>query len=194
MTAETDRKLIDRALQGNALSFRHLVERHQSFVYSLAFRLVGNRDDAKDITQEAFIRLWRNLNRYNPDNKLTTWLYRIVTNLSLDMLKSARNKYSIRNPEAHDDVPVRHTADQYLIETELRTVVSMMASLLTPKQKAVFVLRDLEELTVDEVSEILSMSPGKIKSNLFLARKRMSELIKSYYEIKKPVTDEVQKR
>ena len=88
----SDPQLVESALRGDMLAFRRLVERHQTFVYRVAYRLVGTVGDAEDIAQESFIRLWKHLNRYRDEIRLTTWLYKIVTNLCLDFLKSPYNK------------------------------------------------------------------------------------------------------
>jgi RNA polymerase sigma-70 factor (ECF subfamily) len=180
-------EVIKKAIAGDAHAFRLLVERHQAFAYSLSYRFVSSHDDAADITQEAFIRLWKNISRYRVEIKLTTWLYKIITNLCLDYLKSKHRKrhndmrhvddlYSITDPMG---------ADKSLLEEEFRMLVLEMTKELTPKQKAVFILRDMEELEMKEISGILSMSTGNVKSNLYYARVKMSELLKKCYQEKK---------
>ena len=160
-----------------------LVSNCQRFAFSLALRLVGNRTDAEDILQEVFIRVWKHLPSYRKEVKFTTWLYTIVTNRCLDHLKSRHRKNArlYDGWEDHPGLTDHETTDQQLLHEEFRAVVSAMAEVLTPKQRAVFVLRDLEELPVEEVCIILSMSAGNVKSNLYHARVRMSELIKRYY-------------
>ena len=87
--SETEPEIIRKAASGNRTAFRQLAERHQRFVYAVAVRVLNNQQDAEDATQETFIRLWKNLKHYKAEIKLTTWLYRIVTNICLDVLKSA---------------------------------------------------------------------------------------------------------
>ena len=188
MPDHSDQEIVEKAVGGDMMAFRRLVERHHAFVYKLAFRFVGARGDAEDITQESFIRLWKNLNRYRPEIKLTTWLYKIVTNLCLDFLKSTYNRQTKRSVELddHKGAISEWSADQSLLDEELRAAVEKLTADFSPKQKAVFVLRDLEDLTMLEISKILSMSPGKVKSNLYYARKKMGELIIVYYQMKKP--------
>jgi RNA polymerase sigma-70 factor (ECF subfamily) len=188
MPEYSDQEIVEKAISGDMRAFRRLVERHQSFVYKLAYRFVGTRGDAEDITQESFIRLWKNLNRYRAEIKLTTWLYKIVTNLCLDVLKSKYNRQTKRSVELNDQSGMisEWSADQPLLDEELRTAVEKLTADFSPKQKAVFVLRDLEDLTMQEIAEILYMSPGKVKSNLYYARKKMGEMIAMYYQMKKP--------
>jgi|SRR5687768_1803676 len=182
-----DQHIIVKALAGDGPAFRHLVERHQAFVYRLAYRFVGTVGDAEDITQEAFIRLWKNLHRYKPEIKLTTWLYKIVTNLCLDFLKSRDNRSNKRMTDIddHTGIPTNLTTDQALLTEELLVAVERLTAELSPKQKAVFVLRDLEEVEMGEIAQILSMDPGQVKSNLYYARRKIGDLINVYYQTRK---------
>lgn len=187
MPEPTDQHIIGRALAGDGPAFRHLVEKHQGFVYRLAYRFVGTVGDAEDITQEAFIRLWKNLHRYKPEIKVTTWLYKIVTNLCLDFLKSRNNRSNTRMRDVNDHVGMSSdlTADQSLITEELQVAVEKLTAELSPKQKAVFVLRDLEEVEMADIAQILSMDSGQVKSNLYYARKKIGEMITVYYQMRK---------
>ena len=187
MPDHEDQQLVERALAGDTLAFRDLVGRHQGFVYRLAYRFVGTVGDAEDITQEAFIRLWKNLHRYRAEIKLTTWLYKIVTNLCLDFLKSRHGRTTRHHIDLADykGWSAASAADQSMLNEELRVAVENLTAALSPKQKAVFVLRDLEEVGMEEIAKILSMAPGQVKSNLYYARRKVSEMITAYYQIKK---------
>jgi RNA polymerase sigma-70 factor (ECF subfamily) len=147
--------------------------------------MVGNEEEAEDIVQEAFIRVWNNLHKYNPEVKLSTWLYKIITNLCLDYLKSARVKEKKNHVAMSTELNVNSIsgADDMVNANELHTVIQEAASTLTSAQKAVFILRDLEQLTVEEVSDILSMSAGNIKSNLYYARQHIANVLKKYYQV-----------
>ena len=183
----SDHHIVEKVLAGDSHAFRHLVERHQGFVYRLAYRFTGTVDDAEDITQEAFIRLWKNLSRYRAEVKLTTWLYKIVTNLCLDFLKSRHKRATKHMVDVNDQwqIASTFTTDQSMINQELRVAVEKLTADLSPKQKAVFILRDMEEVEMSEIALILSMDPGQVKSNLYYARKKVSEMITDYYRIKK---------
>jgi len=177
-------EVIEKAIAGDGLAFRLLVEKHQGLVYSLSTRFLNSRGDAEDITQEVFIRLWKHLPSYRPEVKLSTWLYKITTNLCLDVLKSRRWKHGLhsRSVDPYDSLEEPMRADQQLLSDELNAIILKMAEGLTPKQKAVFVLRDLEGLEVEEVCGILSMSAGNVKSNLYYARLKMNEVITKHYQ------------
>ena len=188
MPASTDRQVIERAMAGDRLAFRRLVEEHQAFAVSVSFRFVGNTSEAEDITQEAFIRLWKHLPKYRFEIKLSTWLYKIVSNLCLDYLKSrhGRQRRQWSTIDDYEKVPAPFSTDASLLEEEFKTNVLRMTETLTPKQKAVFVLRDLEELPMKEIGEILSMSANSVKSNLYHARLKMGELIRNYNRMPTP--------
>jgi RNA polymerase sigma-70 factor, ECF subfamily len=180
--------ILSLAIQGNRQAFRQIVEAHQSFAYAVAFRIIGDKTEAQDITQEAFVRLWKHIATYKQEIKLSTWLYKIVTNLCLDFLKSARyQQYRLHDDLNHaGDFHSVVTPENVLHEKELRDEIERATNTLSPIQKAVFVLRDLEALAVDEVCEVLSMSPDNVKSNLYHARKKISETLRSVYQTSKP--------
>ena len=148
MAITTEQEQIALAAAGDQRAFRELVEAHQGLVYSIAFRFVRNEPDAEDLTQEAFIRLWKNLSRYNPEFKVKAWLAKIITNLSLDHLKSAQKKNEKKRMELHDKLNAvsYQNPEKELNATELNQLVHQLSEQLTEKQRAVFVLRDLEQL------------------------------------------------
>jgi RNA polymerase sigma-70 factor (ECF subfamily) len=177
-------ELIQEAVRGSQQAFRAIVEVNQRFVYAVAFRFVRDEQDAEDITQEVFVRLWKNLHTYKQEVKLTTWLYKIVTNRCLDFLKSrhGRQRKNKVDMDKGNFVQDHSTPEKEYQQQELKRIIHGAAEELTPKQKAVFILRDLEGLTPEEVSEALSMSAGNVKSNLFHARQKITEKLKIYYQ------------
>jgi RNA polymerase sigma-70 factor, ECF subfamily len=176
--------IIAKAISGDTDAFRWLVEKYRAFAFSLSYRFLGNVGDAEDIVQEAFIRLWKHLHRYRPEIKLKTWLYKIITNLCLDHLKSGPYKQNrdSRDQGAGHNVADPVLADDGILNKELLELVVKGCNLLTPKQKAVFVLRDVEQLDVNEAREILGMSQENFKSNLYHARVKMREIVSKYYK------------
>lgn len=177
-------ELIQEAARGSQQAFRAIVEVNQGFVYAVAFRFVNDSQDAEDITQEVFVRLWKKLHTYKPEVKLTTWLYKIVTNRCLDFLKS---KHGSQRKNAVDvdkqlHLAVHSTPERAYQQQELLKIIHAAADELTPRQKAVFILRDLEGLSSAEVCEALSMSSGNVKSNLFHARQKITGKLKTIYQ------------
>ncbi len=174
-----DITLIQEAIQGNRTAFRQIVENTQGMVYQVAYRLLGDRHESEDAVQEIYVRLWKNLPKYKPEIKLSTWLYRITTNYCLDVLKSARYRAAYQS-RSTEEIEITGTlgADQEFNRQEAHELVLRAARNLTPVQKAVFILRDLEGRDVEEVCTVLSMNPDSIKSNLYHARKKMSRILR----------------
>jgi len=186
----TNPEVIREAMAGNSKAFQRLVEEHQAFAYRVAYRFVGESDEAEDIVQEVFVKLWQHLNKYNNEVKLTTWLYRMIANRCLDFIKSARGR-QIQNQvdiQESDTLSGSTSSDINILNQELMKAIQEMAASLNPKQRAAFILRDLEDLPVDEVCEILSMTAGNLKSNLYYARKALSEKLKVYYQTNNPIS------
>jgi RNA polymerase sigma-70 factor, ECF subfamily len=182
----TEPEIIKKAAAGDRSAFRLLVETHQRFVYEVAVRVLNNTHDAEDATQETFIRLWKNLNRYKAEIKLSTWLYRIVTNICLDLLKSAHNKRNQMTLDIVKQTDLKHdrSTDEAMHLHDLTKAVEDAAAQLPPLQKIIFVLRDLQDLTPEEVSSILETSEERIKSNLYHARVAIGKYLKQHYQLK----------
>jgi len=152
-------------------AFRKIVEEYQAMVYSLAFRILCNEEEAKDIVQETFIKVWINLSCYKLDKKFSTWVYAIASNLCLDRLRSSKHRHQTKFvDETLNNLISSEDIEQTFINSELGAIILRLTNELTPKQKIVFTLRYLEELEIEEIVEITHLSPNKIKSNLFLAR------------------------
>ncbi len=177
-------EVIQEAMAGSKRAFGIVVDQYQVFAYRVAFRLIGKAGEAEDIVQESFISLWKNFDHYRVEIKLTTWLYRIIVNKCLDYFKSAtvkqnNNKVGLEYAHVIED---NNTPEKELQNKELMKAIQVATESLTPKQKAVFVLRDLEGLDVDDVCSILSISAGNVKSNLYYARVAMSEKLRAFKE------------
>ncbi|MGC4022684.1 MAG: RNA polymerase sigma factor [Cyclobacteriaceae bacterium] len=157
-----------------------MVEAHQGLAYSIAFRFTRDENESEDLVQEAFIKIWKNISNYNEEYRLKTWLSKITTNLCLDYLKSSRNKKMTN--EAKEQEPFVH--EDKLETEELKNIVLRLAEQLTEKQKAVFILRDLELQTTEEVCQALQMSASNMKSNLYYARMKIKEGLQKIYERK----------
>jgi RNA polymerase sigma-70 factor (ECF subfamily) len=184
MTKQVDAGVIRNAMAGNTDAFRVIVDHYQSFAYAVAFRFLNQAEEAEDVVQESFIRLWKNLSKYRPEVLLSTWLYGIITNLCLDFLKStyAKQQKNQRDVQTEYLLKSNGQVDEELNVVELNEMIQRAAAKLTPKQKAVFILRDLEELPVVEVCAILSMTAGNVKSNLYYARQQIGKSLKKYYQ------------
>jgi len=173
MDEQTLKTWAERGRLGDDQAFRLLVEACQPMVYSLAFRMLCDREEARDCVQETFVRAWLHLDSYQADRKFSTWLLTISSRLCLDRLKKAGYRNGTCDEEELKRVASAEDPEQALIHADLGRVIRKLTEQLSPRQKLVFTLKDLEGLEVEEITAITGMSAGQIKSNLFLARKTM---------------------
>ena len=175
-------EILDRCLGGETGAFRFVVEEYRSYVYALAFRVLTDEEDAKDVVQDTFIRLWNNLRRYDPDVKFTTWLYSIVINLCYDKLRSRRARRTVDTTDASllASFATEDNPGRMLDNAELATLIGTLTEELPPKQRMVFVLRDMQGLSIREVCDILHLSEGSVKTNLVYARKHLRGKLEPY--------------
>ena len=168
-------KLIQQSRRQDSYAFSLLVRQYQDFVFRLAFRLLCNYEEAQDITQETFIRVWTHLPQFNLQAKFTTWLYKITVNLCYDSLRSYKKRPIVHDSEIDFLKAYQQLSDENLenkvMNEELIQIILYLTQELTPKQKLIFTLWDLEGLEAEEVKDISGLSSAKIKSNLYLARK-----------------------
>ncbi len=169
--------LVERCKLGDQVTFRTLMNSYQQYAYAIAFRLLADEENARDIVQEAFIRVWRNLHRYRKEVKFTTWLYTIVVNLCYDKIKSDhRRRIIFRTSEspAVDSDPVGGNNVQDTVEKKnLREHIIALSRKLPPKEYLVFVLRDIQDFSIAEIAGMTGISGNSVKVNLFHARKKI---------------------
>jgi len=172
-------ELFQRSRNGDAEAFRRIVESHQSYAFAIAFRFLGNEADAEDVVQESFINVWKHLADYDPRKKFSTWLYRIVANRCLDCIKSRnrRRESGPMDPEGVDSRQSIEDPEKTGDDRERLKLVNALVRELPEKQRLVFILRDLQDLSIEETSGILTISKASVKSNLFHARKFLRERI-----------------
>ncbi|MFA7420938.1 MAG: sigma-70 family RNA polymerase sigma factor [Melioribacteraceae bacterium] len=179
-------KLIREAQKGDLNAFETVLKNYQYYAYTVAFRVLTNDDDAKDVVQECFIRIWKNLGGYNAKVKFTTWMYKIVINLCYDKLRRRKTEYERNEVLDEQLISGKDNPEQLLSNKEQAEIIKHISDGLPEKQRMVFVLRDLEELTTDEVSQIMEMSIESVKANLSIARKTIRTKL-----IKWRITDEL---
>jgi RNA polymerase sigma-70 factor (ECF subfamily) len=175
------------ALRGDPASFERLVRTHQSYAFSLAMKFLCDEAEADDVVQEAFLRIWKNISRYNPDQKFTTWLYKIVANLCIDRIRSLQRDRRLFE-RGNQDTELQNVADGHSWETlrsheQLAEIVGVLSGRLSEKQRIVFTLRDLHDLGVDEVAKITGLSVGSVKTNLHYARKFIRNILVRKYGV-----------
>ncbi len=178
-----DRDLVDASRQGDSSAFEELVRRKSGKVYGICYRVIGNAEDAKDISQLVFIKLWENLEKFDPAfAAFDTWLYRMVQNVAIDFLRSRTSREAAVNSSLRL-VKVEEPADQGITmqHREIEDVFNEISGSLSPKQKTVFVMNQMEDLQLAEIAKILGSSESTIRNHLFNARKTLQRELKRRY-------------
>jgi len=170
---EADFGLIDRFLQGDGTAFDELVRKRQREVYNLAYRMTRNAEDARDLSQEAFLQVYRNLSRFDRRSSLSTWLYRIVVNLCLNHLnRGSRSPHSLADQQPEVADPSEGSLDR-LQEQERQEALARAIDTLPPQQRASLTLRVHHQLSHREIAEILGVSEATAKVHYFHAVKSL---------------------
>jgi RNA polymerase sigma-70 factor (ECF subfamily) len=178
-----DIKLIEECREGNLENFRKLVESASPMAFSVAFRMLGDEDQAKDIVQDTMVSIWQKINKIRSAEVYKTWMYRIVVNKCYDYLRKKKRKPEFSADETtwnYISETVSVKADSELENKEIAVVIGKLTNRLSPKQKTVFILSDIEQMTNDEICEITGFSKSGVKANLHYARKSISEMIEKY--------------
>lgn len=175
--------LLEGSKRGDLASFEAIVRRYQQYAYSLAMKFFSDADEASDIVQESFVRVWKHLGRYDSRQKFTTWFYKIVANLCIDRLRSLERHRRLFLSQEGELQTLADTRDWSELQhrRHVLEIIRILAAALPPTQRTVFTLRDLQDLDVDEVAEITGLSVGSVKTNLHHARKFIrGALIRDY--------------
>ena len=185
MTREEELRTVESVLGGDVNAFETLVLSYEKNVYNLALRMVKNPEDASDMAQEAFIRAYNSLAYFRGESKFSVWLYRIVSNVCLDFLRS-RSRHptvslSVENDEGEEtelDIPDESQSPEALLERRLtRDSVRRGLDALSEEYRQILLLREIQGLSYDEIAETLSMELGTVKSRIFRARKKLCDFL-----------------
>jgi len=185
-------QLVARCKTGERLAFDELISGHQDRVLNTAFRLMGNYDDALDLTQEVFLNCFRKISTFKGDSALSTWLYRITVNVAKNRWKYQQSRglnrtISIDAPlTAEDESRINEVADEQPTPRKVASDREAMSSLgkylhrMSEEHRIVLVLRYLEELSYEEIADILRLSLGTVKSRIHRARTELRDLMTDF--------------
>ncbi len=186
MTAKHEKRLIKRLKARDERAFREFVELHQDRVYNLIYRLLGDREEARDVSQEVFVTVFKSIQSFRGDSRLSTWLYRVSANHAKNRIKYLRRRAADRKQSLDDtfesDMNLGgHTQpprpDGLAIGHELERIVQRALASLDEDHRVVIVLRDVEHLSYDEVAEITGLTMGTVKSRLHRARTALRDAV-----------------
>ncbi|HVU03745.1 MAG TPA: sigma-70 family RNA polymerase sigma factor [Polyangiaceae bacterium] len=188
--AEEDRALVFQAKAGDRSAFRRLVERHQRRAFAIAIGLVRDEADAHEVVQEAFLRVFKGLDAFEGTSSFFTWLYRIVSNLSIDVMR----KPSRRETESLDVSRVEDADEQPLVaqidgadpldvvrRREIQASIEVALAALPPYHRGVILMREVEGMSYEEMAEAMGVSKGTIMSRLFHARRKLQRALADCY-------------
>lgn len=189
-----DDELVDKAQRGDTGAIGELVTRYEDRVYSMAYRMVGNREDAEDVLQDTFLNVIRSIGSFRKRSSFSTWLYRIAANAALTRLRKRSRKektegefldevYAVKQ-EAQSGQPLSDWSAnpaKKLLTEESRVIMEQAISELPEKYRTVFILRDVEGLPANEVAEVLELSIPAVKSRLHRARMFLRNHLSHYY-------------
>ena len=181
-----DVRLMRLVSQGDTSAFEELVERHQALVAGTVARMLGSNSDVEDIAQQVFIRVWKSASRYVPRAKFTTWLLKITRNLVFNELRRTKRRAQVPlESEASADEPAlkdesNPAPDASLLEVELRKAIEEAIMHLPGTQRMAMVLRRYEQLSYEQIAEVLDLSVPAVKSVLFRARTELRSRLSRY--------------
>jgi RNA polymerase sigma-70 factor (ECF subfamily) len=175
---ELEARLARLARKGDQHAFAELVGLYKDKIYHLAYRMLNNRHEAEDIVQETFLRVYTNLDRYDPSQKFSTWLYRIGTNLCIDRLRKRKPGFSLDAELSDSDgsdgyslLPAQgRTPESELLLSEMQHTVRQAIAELPDKYKPVVILRYLHDLSLQEIGEVLDLPVTTVKTRVHRGR------------------------
>jgi len=187
-----EKELINKSKNGNIEAFEELIEAYQKKVFNLAFRIIGNFDDANELAQEALIRIYKSIRSFKEESSFSTWVYKITTNICLDEIRKRKNKKVVYIDDEikltdgevirqiEDDKP---TPEEKAESNEIKKTVFEAIGKLPEDHKVVIILRDIQGFSYEEIARITKCPEGTIKSRLNRARLTLREILKKKKEL-----------
>lgn len=171
---------IHKAQNGDEAAFEQLVLAYEKQVYNLALRMVGNPDDALDVSQEAFLKAWRGLKTYRSDAKFSTWLYRLASNVAIDFLRREKKEQAVSLTVEEGEIPVEDTKSDpfdHISKKQEQAEIAQALAQLEPEYRQALVLRAVNGLSYQEIGEATGAKPGTVKSRIARAREKMRQIL-----------------
>ena len=190
LDASDDLALVHAAKQGDMAAFEQLVKRHTAMAFRVAMHIMNSREDAEDIVQDAFLKAFLNLQHFEERSRFSTWLTRIAVNAALMKLRSSRRATTVSIDQEADEggtladkvADWKPNPEQLYSRTELRAILQRALASLPHSYRVVFLLRDVEGVSVADTAEMLGLSVPNVKARLFRARLKLREHLSRYFE------------
>ncbi len=179
-----DRSWVESARQGDEDAFAHIVRRHSGGLHRAVARILGDEAEAWDVVQMAFLKAWQQLDRYDSRYRFSTWLYRIGTNLAIDLLRSRSSRERVHRAGFEHRLHLvgqGETAGSRTDRHEADRILEQIVGVLTPQQRSAFVLREMQGLETAEVGEILGCSATTVRNHVFQARKALRKEMREHF-------------
>ena len=188
-------ELVKKSQLGDKNAFEELVRRHQELVFSLAYKLTGNRELANDVAQEAFIRAWKAIQKFRGDSTFSTWIYRITVNTAWTLRKKAKKHYSLNIEDTQEPVVIDEKKDpEFLaINSDLSSVLKKALEQIPIEQRIIVELKNIEGRSHKEIAEYLDISVTAAKVRLHRAHQKLRHILEavSYTHLTLPTNREV---
>ncbi len=183
MISSVNSGLIKKARRGDGRAFSMLIENHERFVFNVVYRITGNAEDARDVSQEAFIKAFKNFESYDESSAFSTWLYRIAVNTAIDFIRRRKKENSIsfedyivdeKNQKGDSGIE-----EKVISKEGVKNIISAV-NMLDDEFKTVIVLRDMEGMDYKEISDITGLPLGTVKSRLSRGRGKLRQMIEKF--------------
>ena len=170
-------RAIAQAKKGDADAFAFLVETYETSVYRLALRMCGNAHDAEEVAQEAFVAAWKGMPAFRGESKFSSWLYQLTTNAAIDFLRREKRHRATTPIEDEVDLAAPGTPQQAAEAAEVRQALQQALDTLTPEHREIFLLRQMRQLSYEEIGHLLGLERGTVKSRLSRAKKQLRQIL-----------------
>ncbi|UJH68022.1 RNA polymerase sigma factor [Allomuricauda sp. SCSIO 65647] len=179
MTTNNEQALINKIINGDSQSFAHVVDRHKDLVFSLAIRMLKNQEEAEEVSQDTFVKVYTSLKSFKGDSKFSTWIYRIAYNTCLDHIKKNKKRFDQLelNEVTENKMESLQNALDIMIVEERAEMVRSCLDYLSAEDTALLTLFYLEEKNLKEIEKIMKLTVNTLKVRLFRARKKMAEVL-----------------
>jgi RNA polymerase sigma-70 factor (ECF subfamily) len=184
MTIENDQYYITKVLEGDTSAFSVLVDRYKDLIYTLALRMIKNREEAEEVSQDTFIKVYKSLAKFKGDSKFSTWIYKVTYNTCLDRLKKLKrtqNTVTINEFTEHE-VKTLDNALETLETKERKQAIQECISLLPSNDSFLLTLYYFEEQSLDEIAKVVGLKPNNVKIKLYRSRKKLASILRARLE------------